>query len=137
MEFISENLRKNNLKVTPQRIAIYEYLLSTKSHPTAETIYREILKDFPTISFATVYKTLDTLCKAGLILEFNVGEDSFRYDATVLAHPHFVCSNCSKVIDMDVPSSFDNFQKDISEINSDFNIKYNEMFFYGNCDSCE
>ncbi len=137
MEDITNNLRKSNLKVTPQRIAIYEYLLETKAHPTAETIYKEILKKFPTISFATVYKTLDTLCKAGLALEFNVGEDSFRYDATVQSHPHFICSNCSKVMDLDVPDGYKNFQKEISEANSQFDFEYNEMYFYGNCAECQ
>ncbi len=50
--------REYRLSLTPQRIAIYKALIADDSHPSPEKIYKKIKPDFPTISLATVYKTL-------------------------------------------------------------------------------
>ena len=76
-------LRERGFKVTPQRLAVYNALAHTTEHPSAETLYQELLPDYPTMSLATVYKSLNILCAVGIVQELNVGEDSFRYDARV------------------------------------------------------
>lgn len=69
---LNQLLREKGYKVTPQRLAIYEVLNNCNMHPTAETIYRIISDDYPTMSLATIYKTLDLLKEAGVIQELNI-----------------------------------------------------------------
>ena len=77
---VTQILRAHGYKVTPQRLAVYHALARTTAHPQAETLYAELLPLYPTMSLATVYKTLGILCEVGLAQELNVGEDAYRYD---------------------------------------------------------
>ena len=96
MKETAQLLREKVLKVTPQRIAVYNMLLGTTAHPNAEMIYKTLEPTNPTMSLATVYKTLDFFKQLGLVQELNVGESSSRYDAVVRCHPHTVCRICGK-----------------------------------------
>lgn len=129
-------LRNKFLKVTPQRLAIYEYLLSVTSHPTAQTIYQDIQKQYPSISFATVYKTLNILRDAELILEFNVGGDCFRYDANAMSHPHFICRRCNEVSDLRLPDYISDINSVLSEANEGFCVDHTDMYLFGTCCNC-
>lgn len=131
-----EKLKSKNLKVTPQRISILEYLEMSKEHPTAENIYIAVSKDHPNISFATVYKTLDTFRDVGLLLEFNVGEDAHRYDGNVDLHPHFICNTCNAVLDIYEPKSSNQFFEDFENCNNNLKFENHSLFFYGCCDKC-
>lgn len=135
MEKLKTAFKKEKLKLTPQRIAIYEMLKSTKSHPSAESIYGSIKEDYPTMSLATVYKTLKTLSAIGLIQELNVGEGNFRYDANALPHPHIVCVNCGRVDDIEgVDLSFvDDYIKNFT----DYDVLSSKTYFYGVCPNCK
>lgn len=70
-----EQYRDIGLKLMPQRIAILDYLDGNKKHPSAEDIYKAVSKKFPTMSFATVYNTLQTLRKRGCVLELTIDPD--------------------------------------------------------------
>lgn len=135
MENLALLFREKNLKLTPQRYAIYKYLLSTKSHPSAEMIYEKIISDYPTMSLATVYKTVKTLSEIGLVQELNVGEDNFRFDANVTMHPHIVCLSCGRVDDLEnVDFSFLNRE---AEDYTDYKIQNHKLYFYGYCSKCK
>ena len=56
---IAEVLRKNGYKVTPQRLAVYEAINHNPTHPNAEAIYKILQPNYPSMSLATVYKTID------------------------------------------------------------------------------
>lgn len=135
MENLMQIFKDKNLKLTPQRYAIYKYLLSVKTHPSAEMIYSELKKSYPTMSLATVYKTLKTLNELGLVQELNVGEDNFRYDANVNNHPHIVCLSCGKVDDLE-KANFDMVSKEASKF-TDYDIKSYKIYFYGICPKCK
>ncbi len=135
MDNLTLLFREKNLKLTPQRYAIYKYLLSTKSHPSAEMIYENIIVDYPTMSLATVYKTVKTLSEIGLVQELNVGEDNFRFDANVSRHPHIICLSCGRVDDIEnVDFSFLNKE---AEKLSDYKIQDHQLYFYGYCSKCK
>ena len=136
MQTLINNLKDNNLKVTPQRLIIYSYLYNNHIHPSAEIIYNNIKKQNPTISLATVYKTLKSLKDSGLIREINVGEDSFRYDAQVKPHIHIICKSCNKIIDYFPNEDFINKIQDEISNNTNCEIEQNQMYFYGLCDEC-
>ena len=87
-EAVTKILREKGFKVTPQRLAVYDALSSTKSHPNAEMLYNMLQPSYPTMSLATVYKTMDILAELGLIQVLNVGEDSYRYDAEKIGRAH-------------------------------------------------
>lgn len=135
MKVLAAAFKPKSLKLTPQRIAVYEMLKGTKSHPSAETIYNSIKDKYPTMSLATVYKTLKTLVEVGLIQELNVGEGNFRYDANAEPHPHIICLNCNRVDDInDVDLSFIN--ENVKDY-TDYKILSSKVYFYGICPDCK
>ncbi len=134
MDCLAKVLRDNNMKVTPQRMAIYEVLANTNEHPCAETIHRKLSSVYPTMSLATIYKSIDVFKKAGLIQELNVGECSFRYEVNTKPHAHIICTECRKVENIS-----DNLFTDLVEQVGDFtnyNIEKHQLFFYGKCPNC-
>jgi Fur family peroxide stress response transcriptional regulator len=135
MERLSSIFKENNLKLTPQRYAIYKYLMQTKSHPSAEMIYQDLKEEYPMMSLATVYKTVKTLIDLELIQEFNVGEDNFRFDSNTSMHPHIVCLSCGRVDDM-VNADFTHLNKDAEDY-TDYQIEAHQIFFYGLCPKCK
>lgn len=123
--------KKNNLKLTLQRANIYSYLISTNEHPTVDTIYKNIKSIMPTISLATVYKTLNTLVESGLIRIINVCEENFRYDSNTNLHGHMKCELCNAIEDLYIN---ENLTKSIITCGS--NVKHFDLFLYGTCDKC-
>lgn len=95
-----EACRDRGLNVTYQRILIYRSLTETDRHPTAEEIFTEVKKEYPSISLATVYKTLETLVKHDLISKVNPLHDSARYDGDNALHHHMLCRHCGRVVDI-------------------------------------
>lgn len=95
-----EKCRKARLSVTPQRLAIYKAMLEDSSHPSPEKIYKRIRPDFPTISFATVYKTLETFEKNNIIARVTTLHNTVRYDPFMERHHHVICVKCKKVLDI-------------------------------------
>jgi Fur family transcriptional regulator, peroxide stress response regulator len=98
-----QKCKENSLSVTPQRLAIYKALINDKSHPNPECVYNIIKNDFPTISLATVYKTLETFEKVGIISVVTPLHETVRYDAEMDHHHHVVCVKCKKVVDIKDP----------------------------------
>jgi Fur family peroxide stress response transcriptional regulator len=96
---IANQLKEIGLKVTPQRQAVLAFLNGNKDHPSAEDIYGELLKQFPGMSFATVYNTLSKLSEASKIQELNIDPQRTRFDSCTDPHHHFYCKVCGKVFD--------------------------------------
>jgi len=124
-------LRDHGLHATFQRLAIYEALISTHEHPTAETIYQQIKKRFPIVSLGTVYKTLETFCEVGLIHKVNPLTGVARYDAITGHHHHLVCMKCHSIEDAESIVE----EPRLSEQNG-FRVLRQQVFFHGYCPSC-
>lgn len=92
--------REIKLNVTPQRLTIYKAVIVDDSHPSPDTIYQRIHTENPTISLATVYKTLETFQKHGIISQVTTLHNTVRYDPLTHRHHHIVCTRCKKVIDL-------------------------------------
>ena len=135
MDYIASIFKEKKLKLTPQRLAVYNYLINTTSHPSADIIYTDIHVQYPTMSLATVYKALKTLVDVGLIQEINVGEGNFRYDGNSSSHPHLQCLGCGKVNDFK-DLSLDNLNS-LAEEHTDYKIISNKVYFYGYCTDCQ
>lgn len=132
---ITDMLRKKGFKVTPQRLAVYRALAESKEHPSAEMIYSQLKETFPTMSLATIYKTVDMLVELGLVQKLNVGEDSFRYDAWTDDHSHIRCTVCGRVDDLTEIDS--DAILDAANRNSDYQITGQQFYFYGICKDCQ
>lgn len=135
MDNIISTFKEKKLKLTPQRLAVYQFLKNTNEHPSAENIYKALHEAYPTMSLATVYKTLKTLVEIGLVQEINVGEGNFRYDGNCNEHGHIQCTNCGKVEDL-CGIDFLPLNKMVEE-GTNYTVKYNKLFFYGSCEKCQ
>ena len=97
------DLKRAGLKLTPQRIAIVRLFAEDASHPTAQDLFERLQPAFPSMSFATVYNTLDSLAHAGLAgmvrLPGKRG-DAARFDPNTAPHHHAVCDGCGAVLDI-------------------------------------
>jgi len=96
----AKRLRDSGISPTVQRMAVLEFLESTRSHPTADEVFQAIRKTYPTISKATIYNTLDALTRAGTILRLTIDPGASRYDADLDPHVHFRCRICRKTYDI-------------------------------------
>lgn len=96
---LSSTLRSHGICPTQQRLAVYEYLLRHRTHPTADTMYRALLPDHPSLSRTTVYNTARALAKVGLIRIITIDADEQRFDAGMEQHGHFQCTDCGLVYD--------------------------------------
>ena len=132
---VAVRLRAQGFKVTPQRLAVYNALAHTTAHPSAEKLYKDLQPDYPTMSLATVYKSLAILCKVGLAQELNVGEDSFRYDANVHDHPHISCKCCGRVDDVPLLPTED-LGRQVGE-ETGYQLTGQQYYFYGICPECQ
>ncbi len=88
-------------KYSRQREAIKEFLLTRKDHPTADTVYTCLRKEFPNISLGTVYRNLALLTEMGEITRITTGIGPERYDAVTTPHQHFICTRCQRVFDIE------------------------------------
>ncbi len=123
----------NHLKLTPQRIAILEYLEGNKSHPSAADIYKAVSERYPTMSIATVYNTLEILREKGRLLDLSIDAGKKRFDPNTKPHHHLICVNCKTITDV-----HRNFVLDLRKDESgDYDIIGNHVDFYGICPKCK
>ncbi|NPV53256.1 MAG: transcriptional repressor [Firmicutes bacterium] len=130
-------LREHGLRVTPQRIAIYEALAGTKEHPSVEALYDRLRPHHPGLSLNTIYKTLQALVSAGLVRKLATHEDMHRYDANPKPHTHMVCLQCERIDDLDGDADEKIAGiKDLISEDTDYAIVDQDLYFYGYCPSC-
>ena len=128
-----EKYRHLNIKLTPQRLAILSFLEGNKSHPSAEDIYKVVSKQFPTMSFATVYNTIEALKEKGNISELKIDPGKKRYDPDINPHHHLICLSCKSITDI-----FESFKLSVSDkLPEGFNLLGNHIEFYGHCQECK
>jgi len=131
---IIENLRKKGYKATTQRIAICRFVLQSRDHPSAQRIYDEVKKVHPTVSLATVYKTLQILKEHGLVQELDLPESQARFDSYAEPHINLVCLQCGNIQDFD-----DNAAREIVErlaAKAEFTRTGQRLDIYGICKTC-
>lgn len=128
-------LKHHGMRLTPQRIAICKCLFETDSHPTATMIYDQVEAQYPSLSLMTVYNTLNTLVKLGLVNELgNAGDDNIHYDGNITPHINLACIECHKIVDITSPRTFD-LGNEIG-INSGYQLLGVRMMYYGLCPNC-
>jgi len=136
MTNIKSVLEKNGVSLTPQRLAIIEFLEGNKSHPTVDEIYTNVKSLYPTTSKATVYSVLKLLSDLGVIKELSIrkrGEACF--DPSTVLHHHFHCRKCDTVIDIDIDSYDEsNILKKVGSLGH--KVEDIQLYIYGVCSNC-
>lgn len=95
-------LKNKQIKITPQRLIVLEYLDKHCIHPTADKIYSDLKKYNPSLSKTTVYNALETLSKHGIIQSLTISGSELRYDINHGMHHHFYCKRCGNIVDIDI-----------------------------------
>lgn len=112
---VRNKLIEKGLRVTPQRLAILEAIITLKNHPTAENIIEFIKEHHPNIATGTVYKVLDTFVEKNLINKVKTEKDVMRYDPIIKKHHHLYSYDSDKIEDY--------FNDDLNKILSDYFAK--------------
>ena len=134
LEQIVTSLRDEGFRITPQRIAIVDYLLKTEDHPSADLIHRVVRKRYPMVSLSTIYKTLDLLKEKKLVNEIEV-EGETRFDADTDEHVNLVCMKCGRIDDLDEESLREIQVKAAKK--SKYLILKSNFELHGYCNSCK
>lgn len=133
-EASKEILLKHGLKPTFQRLAIYDFLDENRIHPTVDQIYNNLHHKIPTISKTTIYNTLNIFLQKNLIQELTISGTEMHYDINVSPHHHFYCTNCRRVIDLDI--DYPNDHDEIKMVNGHL-IQEVHVYFKGICKDCK
>jgi Fur family transcriptional regulator, peroxide stress response regulator len=100
LETLRGHCRRAGLALTPQRLAIYRALVASLDHPGPEALYDRVKPSMPSLSLATIYKTLETLVRLGVAAELPAAGDTKRYDGQMGPHHHQVCDRCHTIEDL-------------------------------------
>jgi len=123
------------LRITPQRVAVYQALINSKRHPAAETLCRTVRKTLPNISLDTVNRTLLKFAEMGVATVLPGSGDPKRFDGQTSNHDHFKCIKCARIIDLncqpleDIPIP--------ASITRKYSVTRKTMYLEGICDSCK
>ncbi len=128
-----EKFKRKRLKITPQRLGIFRILEENSMHPSAEDVFKEIRESYPTISFTTVYKTLEIMEKMGEILRVTIDEQRKHYDPDTNVHHHIICSKCNKISDIKKEYIKPRLPREVLD---EFTPSSYQISFYGICKKC-
>ena len=131
MEASLKQLKEKDIRVTPQRIAVYRTLVQHK-HLTAEEIYEKIKTSIPAVSLATVYTVLDLFREKGLISEVYIQADRACFEIRLDAHHHLLCKQCHTIYDINIPLCPTLAKREVEG----HAIEELHGYFYGICSRC-
>ncbi len=126
----SQLLKEYNLKVTPQRIAIVDELYYN-GHMNIDDLYKKLLKKFPSISLATIYKNINAMIEKVFLTEVKIPDAKSVYELAKEEHSHLVCFSCGKIEDIHLDTSV--LEKSIQ---TNFKILNTSVIFSGTCFKC-
>jgi Fur family peroxide stress response transcriptional regulator len=132
-EDLAQRLATSGLRLTRQRQQVFEVVVESHDHPTAEQIFDRAKKANPEISFATVYNCLSVLVECGLVRQVILDRAPVRFCPNMREHWHFFCENCGEVLDIDVP-------KDVAfhagKLPQAFTVNHVDVALRGRCGRC-
>lgn len=133
-KYAIDRIKHSYVRVTPQRVAVLEYLLQSNTHPTAGEIYSTIKSSFPSASLTTIYNNLNVLCANGLARELTFGNKPSRFDGNPANHYHIICSNCGRMVDLHYPLLKE--LEAFAEQTADFEVSHHRLDIFGKCATC-
>jgi Fur family peroxide stress response transcriptional regulator len=135
LEALIEKLKREEYRLTPQRMAVLAALTSG-DHPSVEQIHERVKSDFPMTSLATVYKTVGMLKEMGEVLELGFGDGGNRYDGShPQPHPHLICVECGQISDLDASALISLAEKVTTQ--TGYRMVSHRLDFFGVCPKCQ
>ena len=95
-----DRLESAGIRPSAQRVAIAGYVLATGEHPSADEVWQRVKADFPMVSRATVYNTLQLFTEHGLLRQLVLAEGCTVFDPNVGPHHHFVDDETGAIEDI-------------------------------------
>jgi Fur family transcriptional regulator, peroxide stress response regulator len=127
--------QRHRLKITPQRVAIYQNLLGMNTHPTADAVYQILRKEYPHISFDTVNRTLLTFTEIGVLDVVEIFSGAKRFDTDLTPHHHLHCLKCGNVYGFH-SETYDNLTVP-KGIQQQFQVVSKRVILKGFCRKCQ
>jgi Fe2+ or Zn2+ uptake regulation protein len=120
---------------TTQRAIILHVVEATDGHLTAAEIYERVRREYPSIAYGTVYRTLHLLAEHELIQELTFADQASRFDKRTDRHDHVHCSICGAIEDVDVPVAL--LAQHVAAERSGYDIHSHHTVFVGICPECQ
>ncbi len=134
VQYFIDACRQHQLKITPQRMAIYRALVDSDQHPTADMMFQAVRNEYPRISFDTVNRTLLTFAAIGLVDMVEVFGGPKRFDPNIDDHHHLHCVGCGRILDFELKNYAD---LDVpAEIARRFKVISKRVVLKGLCETC-
>ena len=135
-EALKKKLKTQGFKITGPRLAIIEYLIATDDHPDIQDIHNKVIKLYPGIGVATVYRTLQLFQRLHVVnvIELNDGRQRYEINMPHDHHHHLVCTECRRVVEFgncNFPQLIENI-----EAATRFKIHSHSTIAYGKCPQC-
>ncbi|MCX7886033.1 MAG: transcriptional repressor [Verrucomicrobiae bacterium] len=134
LEQLARALRESGLPMTPQRRAVFESMLDSEDHPTADDVYATVRKQLPEISRMTVYRILSHLVVLRLLSKICHPGSVARYDPKLQQHHHLVCLDCGEIVDLEEERLNQLAWPDVRRFG--FEIEDYHVNFRGRCAAC-
>lgn len=129
-------LQERGSRLTSHRLALLRLLAVSEGHPNAAQLYKKLRVQFPTVSLATIYKTLVLLKEEGEVLEIDLHNDSHFDGNKPYSHPHLICNRCGQINDGDEVLFLTAANQEIKEKYA-FQVVQSQLVFYGVCRECQ
>ncbi|HER43201.1 MAG TPA: transcriptional repressor [Candidatus Eisenbacteria bacterium] len=133
-EHTIQTLRGKGFKLTPQRFAVIKYMIGNTNHPSALTIHKDLKKRYPSLSFSTVYNTLNVLEEIGEVTPIYIFSEHVNYDPSVEPHMHFLCTKCNRIHDI-FPGDIEGVRLPAGEVAGHLIIS-SQVILRGICKDC-
>lgn len=98
---VIKTLNDFGIQPSAQRVAVAEYVLETKEHPSADQVFARVSSNFPMISRATIYNTLNLFVEKGLLRELHLSPGKVVFDPRLEEHHHFIDDETGMIDDID------------------------------------
>jgi len=128
---IVNELKRRGYVLSMPRIAILRYVLTHRTHHTAEGIYKALKEEYPNLSIATVYNTLKLLSKEGFVNQLMISDSKVIYDSNTDNHAHFMCKACGKIEDVKIDLPFQ-----VPKTVNGNQVEEVHIYLYGICKDC-
>lgn len=131
---LTEFMQSNHLRKTPERYAILEKAVDLSAHFGVDELYNAMESTGYHVSKATVYNTLELLCRAGILNRHIFSTNQARYEVARGSHLHLVCRRCGSIREIDQP---DLTSRLLTDAYDGFEPEYSSTIVYGICDDCK
>lgn len=133
---LTEKLHQRGYRMTPQRLALIRLIAASEGHPNAANLFASVRDQYPTMSLATVYKTIELLKDLNEVIEINLNDVSHYDGNKPYSHPHIICTNCRKILDGDMEESMSKLVREVEQT-MHFKVQRHQLNFYGLCLECQ